>query len=152
MASGDKFKSAGQDIVSEEIDGEVVIVNLGNGHYYSLTQSATKVWEAIQEQATLEDIQNCLIDHYTGDPEIIRKSCEELVLLLENESLISRLHSTDKSSEPIRTTPGATTDRQKEVFQPPIFELFTDMEDLLLLDPVHETEDEKGWPHAKTEN
>jgi hypothetical protein len=30
-----------------------------------------------------------------------------------------------------------------------VFERFTDMGDLLLLDPVHDVEDEKGWPHPK---
>jgi hypothetical protein len=31
-------------------------------------------------------------------------------------------------------------------FEPPLLEKFTDMEDLLLLDPVHEV-DGRGWPH-----
>jgi hypothetical protein len=31
-------------------------------------------------------------------------------------------------------------------FQPPLFEKFTDMEAMLLLDPVHDVDDE-GWPH-----
>ena len=37
----------------------------------------------------------------------------------------------------------------QESYQAPVFERFTDMGDLLLLDPVHEAEDEKGWPHPK---
>ena len=41
MALTDRYEPAGADIVSEEIDGEVIIVNLKNGNYYSLSQSAT---------------------------------------------------------------------------------------------------------------
>jgi hypothetical protein len=32
-------------------------------------------------------------------------------------------------------------------FEPPVLEKFTDMQDLILLDPVHEV-DERGWPHV----
>ena len=48
MALTDRYEPAGSDIVSEEIDGEVIIVNLRNGNYYSLTQSATVIWAGIQ--------------------------------------------------------------------------------------------------------
>jgi hypothetical protein len=30
---------------------------------------------------------------------------------------------------------------------PPVLESFTDLEELMLLDPVHDV-DERGWPHA----
>ena len=33
-------------------------------------------------------------------------------------------------------------------FVPPTLEKYTDMQDLVLLDPVHEV-DERGWPHAQ---
>ena len=32
-------------------------------------------------------------------------------------------------------------------YVPPVLEKFTDMQDLILLDPVHEVS-ERGWPHA----
>ena len=41
----------------------------------------------------------------------------------------------------------ATTDA-KAVFQTPTLNADSDMEDLLLLDPIHDV-DEKGWPQAK---
>ena len=34
-------------------------------------------------------------------------------------------------------------------FSPPVFEKFMDLQDLLLLDPIHEV-DEIGWPHQRT--
>jgi hypothetical protein len=38
----------------------------------------------------------------------------------------------------------------KERFEEPALEGFTDLEDLLLLDPVHEVEPSRGWPYAAT--
>jgi hypothetical protein len=33
-----------------------------------------------------------------------------------------------------------------ETMQPPVLEPFGDMQDLLLLDPVHEVDEDAGWP------
>lgn len=37
---------------------------------------------------------------------------------------------------------------QKLAFQTPVIEKFTDMADLLLLDPIHEVDETAGWPRA----
>jgi hypothetical protein len=35
----------------------------------------------------------------------------------------------------------------RPTFESPTLAKFTDMEDLLLLDPVHEVSPDQGWPH-----
>jgi len=149
MALEVRFQPAGQDVVSEEIDGEVIIVNLNNGNYYSLAESAAVIWAAIREHATLQEMQDRLHLRYSGETGVINQSLDDLIRALEGEQLIIRQTASGSGAE-ARTfaTEGKPPD-QKEAFRPPVFERFTDMEDLLLLDPVHETEDDKGWPHAK---
>jgi hypothetical protein len=149
MALEVRYKPAGQDVVSEEIDGEVIIVNLNNGNYYSLAQSAAVIWAAIQEHATLQEMQNRLYLRYSGETSAINHSLDELINALEAEQLIVREAASEPGPETTASATEAEQPDHKEVFLPPIFERFTDMEDLLLLDPVHETEDDKGWPHAK---
>jgi hypothetical protein len=34
-------------------------------------------------------------------------------------------------------------------FQPPVLESYSDMQDILLLDPIHEVDDKAGWPNPK---
>jgi hypothetical protein len=34
-------------------------------------------------------------------------------------------------------------------FTQPVLEVYTDMQDLLLLDPIHEVDEEAGWPSPK---
>ena len=72
----------------------------------------------------------------------------ELIKALEAEELIapSGAEGTSLADDPRATEPPSG---DKQTYQPPVFERFTDMGDLLLLDPVHEAEEEKGWPHAK---
>jgi hypothetical protein len=148
MELTDSYEPAGQDIVSEEIDGEVIIVNLKNGHYYSLTQSATVIWAGIQQHAPLEQIQDRLLARYSGDTASIRQGLVDLINALEIEQLITQRSAAEES--PVDgSTAGEAALGEKEAYLPPLFERFTDMGDLLLLDPVHEVEDEKGWPHPK---
>jgi len=35
------------------------------------------------------------------------------------------------------------------VFAPPVLEVYTDMQDLLLLDPIHDVDETVGWPSPK---
>lgn len=149
MALTDRYETAGQDIVSEEIDGEIIIVNLKNGNYYSLTQSATVIWAGVQEHATLEEIRNRLHSRYSGETTSMDQGLAELIQALEAEQLITHRSSSEASSPVGGPTAGELPAGGKEAYLPPVFERFTDMGDLLLLDPVHEAEDERGWPHAK---
>lgn len=149
MVLQDRFEPAGQDVVSEEIDGEVVIVNLNNGNYYSLAQSAAVIWAGIQEGMTLEQIRNRLHLRYTGETGVMDQGLTDLIQALEAERLIARQTGSEVESSIQAAEEEVLVDHQKEAFLPPVFERFTDMKDLLLLDPVHEAEDDKGWPHAK---
>ena len=146
MALNDRYEPAGQDVVAEEIEGEVVIVNLNNGNYYSLGHSGSLAWAGIQRRASLQQMQEWQQQHYSGDPEVMNLELERLLQALEEEALIRRV--ADSASVAPAEPPGPP-ESGKQVYQTPLFERFTDMGDLLLLDPVHETEEEKGWPHAK---
>lgn len=146
MQLTDSYEPAGQDVVSEEIDGEVIIVNLKNGNYYSLTQSATVIWSRLARGETLEQIHGALCRRYLGEPGVMQQGLTDLIRALETEELIRRAAPrADGNGAP----PAEAAVDGPEPYLPPLFERFTDMGDLLLLDPVHEVEDQKGWPHSK---
>ena len=149
MALTDRYEPAGPDIVSEEIDGEVIIVNLRNGNYYSLSQSAAVVWAGIQQHATRERLQHHLEARYSGERVSMDRDLEELIRALEVEQLITTRSTPDAPAVLEAPTADAEPAGEKQEYRPPQFECFTDMGDLLLLDPVHEAEDKRGWPHPK---
>ena len=151
MVLEDIFDPAGKEVVSEEIDGEVVIVNLNNGNYYSLTQSAAVIWAGITRGVTVEQMQSSLSARYSTDAGVLNQALAALLNALEVEKLISRRVPSLTSQSADTALVDQSLALEKVAFQPPVFERFTDMEDLLLLDPVHEAEDEKGWPHAKND-
>jgi hypothetical protein len=60
------------------------------------------------------------------------------------EQLLAEGLVVEDADAPVGASPPAPP---ADALEPPALEKFTDMQDLILLDPVHEV-DERGWPHA----
>lgn len=131
-------------VIAEVIDDEAIIVNLDSGAYYSLRGSACKIWELLVQQMTAADVATLMAEHYAGAPDAIQKGVETLLVqLLDEELLVPAAAPASSAPPPV----AARTVSERPAFQPPVLEKFTDMADLLLLDPIHDV-DAEGWPHA----
>jgi Coenzyme PQQ synthesis protein D (PqqD) len=130
-------------VISETVGGETIIVNLASGHYFSLQGTAVDVWEGVERGASAETIVLELEQRYdAADGEIeaaVRKLLDEFVAA---ELLVA--DGNDTGSAPAATQQDAG---ERAPFVAPSFTTFTDMQDIILLDPVHEV-DTRGWPHA----
>ncbi|MEL6929624.1 MAG: PqqD family protein [Cyanobacteria bacterium J06600_6] len=136
------------DVVCETIDGEVVIVNLQRGDYYSLLRTATDIWSRIETGADREGLIKDLLKKYNAQASEITEAVEKFITVLQREGLIS----VEQVAKPTYVSPSIEvilSQEDKLDFEWPEIEKFTDMEDLLLLDPIHEADQEKGWPIAK---
>lgn len=129
-------------VVDEIFEDEIIIINFDNGDYFSLRQSAIIIWKGIITGHSFNTIQENLQAQYEVDSLEVHSILLKLIDDFLREGLISlsdEVIESNNSIIEIQTT--------KISFEPPIFEKFTDMNDLLLLDPVHDV-DEKGWPHT----
>ncbi len=83
---------------------------------------------------------------HNGNAEEVRSSVLSLIDELVAESLIvpAKDAPVGASSEPLGTA------GPEAPFVLPVLERYTDMQELLLLDPIHDV-DESGWPHRKVE-
>lgn len=136
------FQIKKPDVVHETIDGETVIVNLENGVYYSLRNSAVDIWNSLEAGANAEELVSMLAGRYTAEAADIRQAVEGLLMELQEEGLV-KVSSTRAPGEGV--TPPAPAG-EKAAFGPPLMEKYSDMQELLLLDPIHEV-DEDGWPN-----
>jgi coenzyme PQQ synthesis protein D (PqqD) len=132
-------------VISEVIDGEAVIINLTTGNYYSLNESGAAVWSSLERSATVDEIATRLASRYDASPADVRSAVTDLLAELEQEDLIVAADGTGASISVLEEPQS-----ERLPFQPPRLEKHTDMQDLILLDPVHEVGDQ-GWPHAKDE-
>jgi hypothetical protein len=130
------------DVVHETIDGETVIVNLENGVYYSLRDSAVDIWNMIEGGANAEELLGMLLSRYEGSREDMQKAVVNLLVNLQQEGLV-RVSTTRATSD---TGASAPVSGPKTAFVQPRLEKYSDMQELLLLDPIHEV-DQDGWPN-----
>jgi hypothetical protein len=132
------------NVIHETIEGEVILIDLGTGTYYSLRDAGAAAWQAIERGADEDEIQAALALRYEGSADEMREAVRRLVAELEAEGLIRAESEADAPATGPPPSQNGTAAR--EPFRPPALEKHTDMQDLILLDPVHEV-GAQGWPH-----
>lgn len=130
------------EVVSENIDGEVIIIHLKYGYYYSLDTVGAQLWGWLEEGESHDTIQQRMVEMYTGDEAHIRQATADFLCRLRAEELITA--TTEVPASPRPACPSALSARGSQ-FMAPVLHRYTDMSDLLLLDPIHDV-DEVGWP------
>jgi len=69
------------DNVSCDLSGEVVVLGMKQGIYYSLTPVAARIWELIQKPQDLSTIRDTIVEEYEVAPD----HCErDLIVLLSD--------------------------------------------------------------------
>ncbi len=142
MSGQTRFQINEPNISSEEIDGEIIIVNLLNGYYYSAQDMGAYVWGKISHGESLEDIQTSLCQRFRENETTIRDQLQAYFEKLESEKLIVRSGVSPETSSTLIDT------AMPEQYTEPVLNCYSDMKDLLLLDPIHDVEDD-GWPKKK---
>lgn len=131
-----------KSISARAFDDEVVIANFTTGVYYSLVGHAAEIWNGLSAGLSIERIIDLLPALPQTQKDSLIAQAREFISELENEGLI-RSGSAEMNSL-------WRPQNLAEAVWPPKFEKFTDMQDLLLLDPVHDVTD-AGWPHENPE-
>lgn len=130
------------DVISETIDGETIILHLGNGYYFSVTGCGPTAWSLLSTSVPVDATVDALVSRYDVDSAQARAAVEQFVEDLHAEQLIVPADDAAAVAAPADAASATTA------FEAPTVQKFTDMEDLLLLDPVHEVSPAKGWPHG----
>jgi len=128
--------------VHERFGDESVIVNLDSGSYYSAQGAADFVWALIAGGTSESQILDRVAAEFSGDRGEITQTVTEFLEHLISENLVDAV-TTDASDAP---APGGAAGGK--AFLAPSLQKYTDMEELLRLDPIHEV-DEVGWPTVR---
>lgn len=139
-----RWKINKPQVVHEVFEDEIVIVNLDNGNYYSLNQTGAEIWGWVENGASGEEIVEAALQRYAGNRAVVEAAIGAALKEFQREELVTP--SEDVAVQAIEAPAEVPT--TKPAFEAPTLSRFTDMQDLLLLDPIHEV-DETGWPHAK---
>ncbi len=127
------YRTNSPKVVSETIDNESVVINLEKGTYYSIRGIGSEIWDALRAGIPSEQLV----------AEIVSHSADESTALA-TQSFIDEL----LAEELLIPVEAAATDAEVRFALPysvPALMKYSDMEALLLLDPIHDV-DEAGWP------
>ena len=127
-------------VIFERFDEEVVAINIDKGTYHSMAGSAADAFMLLSEEATAGELAGVLSNKYAATSEQIETALAPFLEQLRNEQLIVPVEKR-KPRDPLRVA----GNESGLPFAAPSLQAFRDLEGLLLLDPVHEVDDE-GWP------
>src|SRR4051794_12546013 len=128
-------------VVHETIDGETILIHLGTGTYYTLNGAGSEAWELLAAGATRETLLAFARQRYLGDPVEIELGLLGLVDRLLEEGLLVDSQEPGGSAPPDR--PAGRIE-----FAVPVLQVYTDMQEFMLVDPLHEVDQVAGWPSA----
>ena len=127
-----KLKVKSHSVIHEVIADEAVVMNLDTGLYFSFNVTGTDIWKMIVEGNAGEK----QIREFSGPKNQL--FCDFII----NQGLAVREmldDSATKNSRDFAPVSGLAE-----------YQVFSDMEDLLLLDPVHDVAlGENGWPESR---
>ena len=129
-------------VISEAFDDEVVAVNFDTGSYYGMRATALTIWNLLEHGASPQALTRRMTSLYHGDEQAIGEAVAEFLEQLRQHNLIMETSAVraDAGPEPAADHRGP--------WEPPMLSVYEDMKDLLLLDPIHDV-DEEGWPARK---
>jgi coenzyme PQQ synthesis protein D (PqqD) len=139
-----RFRINSPAVASEVIEGEAVIMNLKSGVYFSTRQIGGLLWSWIEQGMSVSAMVHALAGTSESGPEIVEQAVARFIAKLLEHDLIRELAS--DAPVPLFGPPPLPAGT---VFAAPVLDVYTDMQDLLLLDPIHDVDEAVGWPSPK---
>ena len=134
------FQMRKEQVTFERIDGELIIISMDSGKYFSATGSAADVFYLIEKQTPLGSFKRILSNNFSSEVE--QSEIDALIEIAIREGLI------ETCQQPSQLDPELPLDYQRSSWTAPNLIEFSDLQDLILVDPVHDTS-LKGWPIEK---
>jgi len=126
-------------VASQVIGGEAMLIHFDSGRYYAVEGSGADVIGWLEEGRSIDEVVDAWGE--TGARrDAIAETIERFVRTLLDEGLLVALAD---GAPPTTARPTA-----RAAFAPPSLATYTDLEDLLRLDPIHDVDD-AGWPIPK---
>jgi coenzyme PQQ synthesis protein D (PqqD) len=147
-------------VASDIIDGEAIILHHTSGDYFSADGTGALIWKWICEAKSREEILGALEGSFPGASGEIAVALDAFLADLLKHELMAEVKPDGEMTNGT-TSPGkanslvadsALTLHLAKIagrFSPPVLHVYSDMRDVLLVDPIHEVEEAAGWPVPK---
>ncbi|WP_157219962.1 PqqD family protein [Flavisphingomonas formosensis] len=133
---GTQYRLSSEAVVSEVIDGEAIIMDMAAGIYHSADGVAAQIWEATQSGTDRDTIVHGINLAYPGSDH-----ASEVGAFLDMAVAAGLLVETETA-----LANGTAYVFGGGVYSPPLLHSHGDMQDLIMLDPIHDVSEKHGWP------
>ena len=76
-------------LVSSQVDGQAVIMNIDSGHFFQLNHTASRIWDLLETPQNLGAIGRQLNDRFDVDPERCRADLSEFIGAMLEKGLLT---------------------------------------------------------------
>jgi ornithine carbamoyltransferase len=77
-----------ETVFSQEVDGEMVLLDMNSENYFGLNAVGTDIWLAMQKKETLAEVFVLLLEQYDVEEEVLKKDLVAYVKKLQENGLI----------------------------------------------------------------
>jgi hypothetical protein len=135
-----QYCSNGPRFVDESVDGEALIMDMVTGTYYTCLGPATIAWDALKRGVDPDEVAGMIATLYEVDVAGVGRDLDAFVAeLVQEEMLVVRDGPPPGGPTELPPPPAGP-------YEPMRIERYTDLADLILLDPVQDVSG-AGWPH-----
>ncbi len=121
--------------IAEAVEDDLIIINLSSGRYYNIRHETVAVWQALTQGVTPAN----LLQVNDWDAQLQERFNAHLQFLLDEALLVPH--------DELLVAVDAPHINLADANNPFHVDVFTDMQEMLLLDPIHDTDANVGWPH-----
>lgn len=76
------------EMVTSNIDGEIVMMSIENGEYYGLDEVGSRIWELLENPVTFEQLVNTLVEEFEVDVETCKADTLEFLNQMVEKKII----------------------------------------------------------------
>lgn len=134
------FIAVRDQVVADRFGEETFLVNFRNGRYYAMRGVAGLIWQHLDRPQSPTSMLDQLRAAFGSSlPETAQVDVGEFLALLNAQGLVTA--SAEAAPDVVAPSDAAAT-----AYTSPVLEIFDDLSELISVDPVHEVDNERGWP------
>jgi len=88
-----------ETVFAQEVDGEMVLLDMESENYFGLDEVGTSIWQAMQENESLKEVLDVLLEQYEVEEEMLKNDLFAFLGKLEESGLV-KVESTRRVGSP----------------------------------------------------
>jgi len=146
-----KFHFDEPAVACQIMDGEAIVIHFDRGDYFSVKGSGAFLLGLLERGRGSSELASALSQRFGVELESASRVVSSFLAQLLEEGLVVESAGDASTAASFSASPGSEVETARELeFEPPLLVKYTDLQDLLVLDPIHDVI-LTGWPPAHHE-